>query len=60
MKKRYTKFKVLFSSENKNKAEKFLDKLKNKEGVSLYERNFRGKSKAKFYVREIVKQGRKG
>ena len=59
MKKKYTKFRTLFSTENKMKAEKFYDKLKNKEGISLYHRKFDGKDKQRYYVRQIVKQGRK-
>ena len=60
MKKIHTKFKVLFSSENKTKAENYLGKLKDSEGVSLYHRKFTGKSKARYYVREVVRQGSKG
>ena len=59
MKKKYTKFRTLFSTENKMKAEKFYDKLKDKEGISLYHRKFDGKDKQRYYVRQIVKQGRK-
>ena len=60
MKKIHTKFKVLFSSENKTKAENYLGKLKDPEGVSLYHRKFVGKnSKARYYVREVVRKGRK-
>ena len=61
MKKRYTKFKVLFSSENKSKAENYLSKLKETEGISIYHRKFTGKdSKSRYYVREVVRQGSKG
>jgi hypothetical protein len=61
MKKRHTKFRVLFSSENKTKAENYLGKLKDPEGVSIYHRKFIGKdSKARYYVREVVRQGSKG
>tara|TARA_R100001594_G_C3938526_1_gene240008 strand:+ start:330 stop:518 length:189 start_codon:yes stop_codon:yes gene_type:complete len=59
MKKKYTKFRVLFSTENKMKADKFFDKLKDKEGISIYHRKFEGKDKQRFYVRQVVKQGRK-
>ena len=61
MKKRYTKFKVLFSSENKSKAETYLSKLKETDGISIYHRKFIGKdSKSRYYVREVVRQGSKG
>ena len=61
MKKRYTKFRVLFSSENKTKAENYLGKLKDVEGVSIYHRKFIGKDgKSRYYVREVVRQGSKG
>jgi hypothetical protein len=61
MKKRHTKFRVLFSSENKTKADKYLEKLKDSEGVSIYHRKFIGKdSKSRYYVREVVRQGSKG
>ena len=59
MKKRYTKFRTLLSTENKMKAEKFFEKLKDKEGISIYHRKFDGKDKQRYYVRQIVKQGRK-
>ena len=59
MKKKYTKFRTLFSTENKMKADKFYNKLKDKEGISLYHRKFDGKDKQRYYVRQIVKQGRK-
>ena len=59
MKKRYTKFRTLFSSKNKNKVDKFFEKLKDKEGISIYHRKFDGKDKQRYYVRQIVKQGRK-
>jgi len=60
MKKRHTKFRILFSSENKTKAETYLGKLKDTVGVSIHHRKFIGKSKARYYVREVVKQGSKG
>jgi hypothetical protein len=41
------------------KADKFFEKLKNKEGVSIYHRKFDNKDKQRYYVRQIVKQGRK-
>ena len=59
MKKRYTKFRTLFSTENKMKAEKFFEKLKDKEGISIYHRKFSDKDKQRYYVRQIVKQGSK-
>ena len=59
MKKRYTKFRTLFSTENKMKADKFFEKLKDKEGISIYHRKFDNKDKQRYYVRQIVKQGRK-
>lgn len=59
MKKRHTKFRILFSSENKNRAEKFLGKLKSTEGISMHERKFTGKDKKRYYIREVVRQGSK-
>ena len=59
MKKRYTKFRILFSSENKAKVDKYFDKLKDTEGVSILHRKFKGKDKSRYYVREIVRQGSK-
>jgi len=59
MKKRHTKFRVLFSTENKMKADKFFEKLKDKEDVSIYHRKFEGKDKQRYYVREIVRRGSK-
>ena len=59
MKKKYTKFRVLFSTENKMKADKFFDKLKDKEGISIHHRKLEGKDKKRIYVRQVVKQGRK-
>jgi hypothetical protein len=61
MKKRHTKFRILFSSENKGKADKYFEKLKDTDGVSIYHRKFIGKdSKSRYYVREVVRQGSKG
>lgn len=60
MKKRHTKFRILFTSENKAKAEKFFEKLKSKEGINIHHRKFNGKDKNRYYVREIVKQGSRG
>jgi len=57
MKKRHTKFRILFSSENKAKADKFFEKLKDEEGISIYHRKFNGKDKQRFYVRQVVRQG---
>ena len=59
MKKRYTKFRILFSSEKKVKAEKYFDKLKETEGVTIHHRKFKGKDKSRYYVREIVREGSK-
>ena len=59
MKRVHTKFRILFSSENKARAEKYLAKLKETDGVSLHHRKFTGKSKSRYYVREVVRQGRK-
>ena len=59
MKKRYTKFRILFSSENKVKAEKYFGKLKETDRVSIYRRKFKGKGKTRYYVREVVSQGNK-
>ena len=41
------------------KADKFFEKLKDKEGISIYHRKFDNKDKQRYYVRQIVKQGRK-
>lgn len=61
MKKRHTKFRILFSSENKGKADKYFAKLKDTEGVNIYHRKFIGKDgKSRYYVREVVRQGSKG
>jgi len=58
-KKKYTKFKTLYSSSNSRNIDKFMEKLKDVEGVSIYRRNFQGKDKTKFYVRKVVRQGTK-
>jgi hypothetical protein len=60
MKKRTTKFRVLFSSENQARAKKYFDNLKSTEGVTLYHRKWKGKDKSRYYVRQIVRQGSKG
>jgi adenine C2-methylase RlmN of 23S rRNA A2503 and tRNA A37 len=57
MKKRHTKFKTLFSSKNKNKVEKFFEKLKDKEGISIYHRKYDGRDKQTYHVRQVVRRG---
>jgi len=57
MKKRYTKFRILFSSENKVKVEKYFNNLKETDGVSIHHRKFKGRDKSRYYVRELVRQG---
>jgi len=59
-KKKYTKFKVLFSSANSRLTDNFMANLADTEGVSIYRRNSLGKDKSKFYVRKVVRQGSKG
>jgi hypothetical protein len=59
MKKRYTKFRILFSTENKSKAQKYFDNLKSTDGITLHHRKWSGKDKSRYYVREVVRQGSK-
>tara|TARA_R100000742_G_C4240086_1_gene59934 strand:- start:65 stop:349 length:285 start_codon:yes stop_codon:yes gene_type:complete len=58
-KKKYTKFRTLFKSANQREVDKFMDNLKDKEGISVYRRDFQDKDKTRFYVRKIVRQGTK-
>lgn len=57
--KKTTKFRNLFSNKNKNRADKFFEELKDKEGVSIYHRKFKGKDKQSYHVRQIVRRGSK-
>lgn len=57
--KKTTKFRNLFSSQNKNRVSKFFEELKDKEGVSIYHRKFNGKDKQSYHVRQIVRKGSK-
>jgi hypothetical protein len=60
MKKRHTKFRVLFSTDNQAKAQKYFDNLKSTDGVTIYHRRWKDKDKSRYYVREVVRQGSKG
>ena len=59
MKKRNTRYHVLFSSKNKSHAEKYFDNLKDTSDVTIYSRTFKGKDKTRYYVRKVVRTGRK-
>jgi len=59
MKKRYTKFRILFSTEHKAKAHKYFDSLKSTEGITLHHRKWKDKDKSRYYVRQVVRQGGK-
>ena len=55
--KKTTKFRNLFSSKNKNRADKFFEKLKDKEGISIYHRKYDGRDKQTYHVRQVVRRG---
>ena len=58
MKKKYSKYRTLKGFDNKSRAEQFVAELG--EGLySVYERHWSDKDKRRFYVRELVKKGRK-
>ena len=59
MQKRHTKFRILFSSDSKIKAEKYFSKLKDKQEISIHRRKFMGKDKSRYYVRKVIRQGSK-
>tara|TARA_R100000479_G_scaffold173947_1_gene121101 strand:- start:1256 stop:1531 length:276 start_codon:yes stop_codon:yes gene_type:complete len=58
-KKKYTKFRTLFKTGNQREVDKFMDNLKDKEGISVYRRDFQDKDKTRFYIRKMVRRGTK-
>ena len=54
-KKKYTKFRTLFKTGNQREVDKFMDNLKDKEGISVYRRDFQDKDKTRFYIRKMAK-----
>ena len=59
MKKKTSKYKILRGFDNKMKAEKFMESLKIKEGISLYTRTWNEGDKKRYYVRQLVRKGTK-
>jgi len=61
MKKRYSKYRILKGFDTKSKAEKFLSTLSsdNTQLYCIFERQWNGRDKKRFYVRELVRKGRK-
>jgi len=58
MKKKYNKYRTLKGFDTKSKAQDFLTKLGEGE-FTLYSRQWKDKDKNRFYVRQLVKKGRK-
>ena len=55
-----TKYKTLKGFDNKMKAEKYLNSLRNVSGIrilSIKERKWNDKDKRRYYVREVVRKG---
>ncbi len=64
MKKRYSKYRILKGFDTKSKAEKFLSTLGSELlkpccKYNIFERQWNGRDKKRFYVRELVRKGRK-
>jgi|1_EtaG_2_1085319.scaffolds.fasta_scaffold137609_2 hypothetical protein len=64
MKKRHNKYRILKGFDTKSKAEKFLRTLSSELPkpcckYGILERQWNGRDKKRFYVRELVKKGRK-
>ena len=57
MKKKTSKYKILKGFDNKMKAEKFIESLNIKEGISLYTRTWNERDKKRYYVRQLVRKG---
>tara|TARA_R110000765_G_scaffold412353_1_gene511980 strand:+ start:217 stop:396 length:180 start_codon:yes stop_codon:yes gene_type:complete len=56
--KRYSKYRIIKGFDTKSKAEQHLASLEG-EAFSVLERKWQAKDKKRYYVRELVRKGRK-